>query len=94
MLWYVTSAPNCLLIPTDNRGGYWLGTHWFEVSILQPSQIESRVESLTTTPSSMSSTSSTQGDSLPYYMQDNTLEEQNFTGMEKLSVISGAAIHH
>ena len=85
---YTFSARYCLLpvdktyYVIDNRGGDQLKTHWFEVSILQPSQMESRIESLTTTPSSRSSTSSTQGDSLPYYMQDSILEEQQFTGTE------------
>ena len=65
----------------DSRGGDQLKTHWFEVSIAQPSsQVESRRESLTTTPSSVSSASSPQCDSLPYYRQDDNMEEDHYTG--------------
>jgi len=64
-------------------------THWFEVSISQPSQTDSRIESRTTTPSSISSaTSSPRGDStLPYYILDNTLDEDNFEGELEQSLV-------
>jgi len=66
----------------DRRGGDQLGTHWFEVSILQfSSQMESRMNSSTATLSSLSS-NSPQGNSLPYYIQDNTLDKEHFTGKE------------
>ena len=61
------------ILPPDN-------THWFEVSIAQPSQMDSRKESLAATPSSLSSASSPQCDSLPYYKQDDTMEDEHFAG--------------
>jgi len=43
--------------------------------------MESWVDSSTATPSSISSNSS-QGNSLPYYIQDNTLDKEHFTVKE------------
>ena len=42
--------------------------------------MDSRKESLAATPSSLSSASSPQCDSLPYYKQDDTMEDEHFAG--------------